>query len=92
MISSLLSPKRIIILSLITALVVLLWFWRGEIYRAAENACAAAIGQKTIEVNEQSRKDADAVKIEEQSRSKRDVIDGLRDLSILRPSEGGSGQ
>ena len=84
------TPKRTIIIGLLVALVITLYFWRSEIYIAAENACMAAIGQQTIEANEQSRKEADAVKMDEQSRSKRDVIDGLRELGILRENSNDS--
>lgn len=79
------TSKPFLILGALAAFTIVLWFWRGEIYRAAENACVAAVGQKTIEKNNQSRKDADGVRKKEQTKSKCGVIDGLHyELGILR--------
>lgn len=77
--------KYWLILAAVIALGVFVYMWRSEIIKGAESACMAAIGQKTIEANNQSRKNADEVRKDEQSRTKRDVVNGLSNLGILRP-------
>ena len=84
----LLTPKRMIILGLIFAIGVLFYLYSDQLYKAGENACMALVSEKTIETNNQSRKNADAVKKDEQSRSKRDVIDGLCGLGIMYENRG----
>lgn len=86
---SFLLKKPMLILGALAAFVIVLWFWRGEIYSGAQNACMAEFGQQTIIKNEQSRKGADEVRKQEQTKSKCGVIDGLHfELGIMRENRG----
>lgn len=85
---TLLTNKYFLLLCVLSALCVVLWFWRSEIYRAAESACIATVTQSTVNKNEQSRKDANEVKKDEQTRDKCAIISGLNDLGILRENRG----
>lgn len=78
--------KYTISLAVFAFIGVLLFFWRNEIYNAAQSACLASVGQKTIETNQQSLKDANDTRKKEQSLS--DIDDGLCRLGIMRESEG----
>ena len=53
MLFSLIPKKYILILGAVAALCVVIYFWRAEIYRAAENAMQAAINQDIIRITEE---------------------------------------
>lgn len=53
MILSLIPKKYLITFGLVAALCVVLWFWRGEIYKAAQNAMQASINEDIIRITEQ---------------------------------------
>lgn len=81
---ALIPKKYLIAISLLAALVIVLWFWRSEIYSAAENALSAAVNQKTIEVNEQSKKGAENVRKDVQSFDERQLDEYLCSLGIVQ--------
>jgi len=78
-------PKKyIIILGLVAALGVLLYLYKGEIVKGAQNAFAAFQNEKTIETNEQSKKDSENVRKEIESFDNRQLDNRLCGLGIVQ--------
>lgn len=73
---------------LIAALIAVVYFWRADIYRAGESACMALVSEKSAQANESSRRGAEDVVRDEQSRTKRDIVNGLCRLGIMRENYG----
>lgn len=80
--------KYIIYISAFFAVVSVVYLWRAEIIKSAENAYKASITQMSLDVNIESRKKADEVKKIEQSKSNTDIDRSLCDLGIMRGNEG----
>lgn len=53
MLLSLIPRKYIIIAAIVAVLGALLWFWRADIYRQAQNAIANQITQNTLRIVEE---------------------------------------
>lgn len=87
MVFSFIPKKYIVILGLVAALGVALWFWRSEVYNAAQDAYAALVSAATIEVNEQSQKDSENVRKEIQSFNARQLDNRLCKLGIVQDSQ-----
>jgi hypothetical protein len=73
------------ILGTLVALIGFIYFWRAEIYKAAEGALKANITQTTIERNQQSRKEADNVT--RQERKITDIDRALCSLNVMREQQ-----
>lgn len=79
-----LASKPFLILGALAAFIVVLWFWRGEIYRAAENLVTAQINEQTITIQEQSKKETESVRKEIQSFDDIQLDNRLCDLGIVQ--------
>lgn len=85
---TLIRSRPFVYLAIAVFLIGLIYLWRSEIYNAAENACMATVGQKTIEANNQSVKDAVEVRKNEQTKTKRDIIHKLCEFDIMYENRG----
>lgn len=81
---NLIPKKYLISISLIAALVVVLFFWRSEIYSAASNALTATINAETHQSNVQSKKDAENVRKEVQAFDNLQLDNRLCGLGIVQ--------
>ena len=81
---NLIPKKYLISISLIAALVVVLFFWRSEIYNAASNALTATINAETHQSNVQSKKDAENVRKEVQAFDNLQLDNRLCGLGIVQ--------
>ena len=81
---NLIPKKYIIILGLLAALGLLFYLYKGELVRGAQNAFAAFQNERTIEVNEQSKKESENVRKEIQSFDNRQLDNRLCELGIVQ--------
>ena len=78
-------PKKpLIYLAVLIAFIALVYFWRAEIYKAAESLATGQINEETITVSEQSNKEAENVRKEVQSFDDIQLDTRLCDLGIVQ--------